>query len=182
RLPTSMTLMVRTGAEPAEVAARIRGLVGDLNPDVPVSEIRTMESFVSGSMQGSRSMMWLFLGFAAAALLLAAIGTYSVVSYSAAQRTFEIGMRMALGATKRNIFSLVLGQSLRLVIAGLAVGVLVSLAVTRTLAAFLYGTTATDPVTFLGVCSLMVVVALLAGYIPARRAASVNPLKALRTE
>lgn len=182
QLPASMTLLVRTGSDPAPVASRIRVLVRDLNPDVPVSEIRTMDSLVSESIQPSRSMMWLFLGFAGAALLLAAIGTYGVVSYSTSQRTFEIGMRMALGATKRNIFALVLGQSLRLAVVGLAAGVVVSLVVTRMLSAFLYGTAATDPVTFLTVCGLVVAVAMVAGYVPARRAASVDPLTALRVE
>ena len=182
QLPASMTLILRTGAEPEGLANHLRELVRDLNPNVPVGEIRTMESLVDDSTQQSRSMTWLFVTFAAASLLLAAIGAYSVVSCSTSQRTFEIGMRVALGASARNIFRLVLGQSLRLVIAGLAVGLGISMAVTRVLAAFLYDTSAMDPLILVTVGGVLVAVALLAGYIPARRAASVDPLTALRME
>ena len=182
QLPAAMTLLVRTGGDATALPGRIRELVRDLNPDVPVSEIRTLESVVDDSTRQARSMTWLFIAFGAAALLLASIGTYGVVSYSTAQRTFEIGLRVALGASRSNIFGLVLGQSLRLVIAGLAAGILASLAFTRMLAAFLYGTGATDPVTYLAVCVVLTAVALVAGYAPARRAASVDPLTALRVE
>jgi len=182
QLSASMTLIVRTGAGPAGVPDRIRELVKDLNPNVPVSEMRTMESLVNDSTQPSRSMMWLFVSFAGAALVLAAIGTYGVVSYSVAQRTFEIGMRVTLGASRRSIFGLVLGQSLRLVIVGLVAGVAASLALTRMLSAFLYGTAPTDPVTLGIVCGVLVAVAFLAGFFPAQRAARVDPLTALRVE
>ena len=127
-------------------------------------------------------MTWLFVIFAGAALVLAAIGTYGVVSYSTAQRTFEIGVRVALGASRSSIFGLVLSQSVRLVGAGLAIGILASLALTRTLVAFLYETAAVDPIILFGTCSVLVAVGLLAGYVPARRAASVDPLTALRVE
>jgi ABC-type antimicrobial peptide transport system permease subunit len=114
--------------------------------------------------------------------LLAAVGAYGVVSWSTAQRTFEIGLRVALGASRQSVFSLVIGQSLRLVILGLALGVMASFALTRALAAFLYATAAWDAVTFSCVSGLLVAVALLAGFFPARRAASVDPLIALRME
>jgi predicted permease len=181
KLPTSMTLLVRTGSDPG-AAGRIREIVRDFNPDVPVSELRTMQQVVSGSLDQPRSMMWLFASFAAAALLLAAIGAYGVVSYTTSQRTFEIGVRMALGATRRSIFGLVLGQSFKLVLAGLGVGIAAALALTRMLSTFLYGIKATDPLTFLTVAALLLAIALLAGYVPARRAPSVDPLKALRAE
>jgi putative ABC transport system permease protein len=181
-LPAAMTLIVRTGGDPADVAGRIHELAGDLNPDVPVSEIRTMESLVDASTQQPRSMAWLFAAFAGIALLLAAVGAYGVVSWSTAQRTFEIGMRVALGAPRRTVFLLVLGQSLRLVTAGLALGVAASFALTRALAAFLYATASWDALTFCCVSALLLGVALLAGYFPARRAASVDPLIALRAE
>jgi putative ABC transport system permease protein len=181
-LPSSMTLLVRTGSHPGAAARRIREIVRNFNPDLPVSEVRTMQQVASSSLDQPRSMMWLFAGFAAAALLLAAIGAYGVVSYTTSQRTFEIGVRMALGATRGSIFGLVLGQSFKLVLAGLGVGIAAALALTRMLSAFLYGIKATDPPTFLAVAALLLAIALLAGYVPARRAASVDPLKALRVD
>jgi putative ABC transport system permease protein len=168
QLPAAMTLIMRTGADTSGLVNRMRELVNDLNPDTAVSEFRTMESLVSDSTRQSRSMTWLFITFAGAALLLAAIGTYGVMSYYTAQRTFEIGVRVALGASRRDIFGLVLGQSLRLVIAGLAAGIMMSLAQTRMLAAFLYVTAARDPMIFCAVCCVLIGVAFLAGYFPAR--------------
>jgi len=182
QLPAAMTLIVRTGAGPADVVDAIRKLVRDLNPNVPVSAVRTMESLVEASTEQSRAMAWLFAGFAAVALLLAAVGAYGVVSWSAAQRTFEIGMRVALGASRRSIFVLVMGQSLRMVTAGLALGVAASFVLTRALAAFLYATATWDALTFSCVGALLVAVALLAGYFPSRRAAGVDPSTALRVE
>jgi ABC-type antimicrobial peptide transport system permease subunit len=126
--------------------------------------------------------MWLFAGFAACALLLAAIGTYGVVSYATAQRTYEIGVRVAVGARRRDIFGLVLGHSLRLVLAGLAAGVLAALALGRTLSSFLYGVSATDPLTFAAVAGLLLLTALVAGSLPGRRAAAIDPARALRTD
>lgn len=182
QIPAAMMLIVRTGGESAALPGRIRGLVRDLDPGVPVSELRSLDSVVADSARQPRSMAWLFAAFAGAALILAAIGTYGVVSYSTAQRTFEIGMRVTLGASRGSIFSMVLGQSVQLVAAGLGSGILASLALTRMLAAFLYGTTATDAVTFLAVSGLLIAVGLLAGYVPARRAAGVDPIAALRQE
>jgi putative ABC transport system permease protein len=182
RVPASMDLIVRTGADPAQVAGEIRSLVRDVNPNVPVSQVRTLREVVSGSTSKFRSMMWLFVSFAASALILAAVGTYGVVSYSISQRTYEMGVRVALGATKAGIFVLVLGQSLRLVLSGLAAGVAASLVLNRMLSRFLYGITPTDPLTFLAVGGLLVAMALLAGYFPARRAASIDPLMALRAD
>jgi putative ABC transport system permease protein len=182
QLPATMNLILQTSLTSAQVASDIRNLVSSLNPNLPVSEIRNMEVIVSDSTSQSRSLMWLFVSFGGSALLLAAIGTYGVVSYATAQRTHEIGVRVALGATRGNIFGLVLSQSLRLVLAGLALGVLASLALTRVMAGFLYGVTATDPMTFVAVGLLLIAIALLAGFFPARRATRVDPMVALRND
>jgi putative ABC transport system permease protein len=182
KLPTAMTLILRTAANAPQLASDLRRLVASVNPNAPVSEVRTMDAMVAASTSSSRSLMWLFISFGAAALILAAIGAYGVVSYSTAQRTYEMGVRVALGATRANIFGLVLGQSLRLVLTGLALGVAASLALSRLMIGFLYGVTATDPLTFLTVSLLLIITGLLAGYFPARRAAGVDPMVALRSE
>ena len=175
-----MDLILRTNGEPARVVAGIRDLMRQLNPNVPLDQIRTMVSLVNDSTQQWRSMTWLFVTFAAVALVLAAVGAYGVVSYSTAQRTF--GVRVALGAERRSIFGLVLGQSLRLVLAGLALGLASAFALTRLLATFLYGTATTDALTLITVCGMLVAVALVAGFVPARRAASIDPVVALRAD
>jgi predicted permease len=182
QLPAVMNLIVRTNADPSYVVGSIRQLVGRLNSNVPVDEIRSMVSLVDESTRQPRSMMWLFVSFAGVALLLAAVGAYGVVSYSTAQRTFEIGVRMALGARRRSILGMVLSQSLRLVMAGLALGLAASLLLTRLLARFLYGTAPTDPLILASVSSVLTAVALFAGYVPARKAAGIDPLKALRAD
>jgi predicted permease len=182
QLPAVMALIVRTNAEPTQVMSGIRDLLWQLNPNVPVDEIHSMVSVVNESTQQSRSMMWLFASFAGVALLLAAVGAYGVVSYATAQRTFEIGVRMALGAGKGNIFGSVLGQSFRLVLVGLALGLISSLLLTRLLATFLYGTATNDPFTLATVCLVLMAVALFAGYAPARKAVGIDPLKAMRTD
>jgi predicted permease len=182
RLPAVMALIVRTNAEPMRVVSDIRNLLWQMNPNVPVDEIHSMVSLVNESTQQSRSMMWLFVSFAAVALMLAAVGAYGVVSYATAQRTFEIGVRMALGAGKGNIFGSVLGQSFRLVLVGLALGLISSLMLTRLLATFLYGTATSDPFTLATVCVVLMAVALFAGYAPARRAIGIDPLIALRAD
>ena len=182
QLPAVMMLIVRTVADPASVAGGVRDLVARLNPNVPVDEVRSMVSVVRESTRQPRSMMWLFVAFAAVALILASVGAYGVVSYSATQRTFEIGVRMALGARRGAILGMVVGQSLRLVLAGLALGLAASLALTRLLSTFLYGAAATDPLTLATVSSVLLAVALLAGYVPARKAAGIDPLRALRAD
>jgi predicted permease len=184
RPPLAMTLVLRTATETSgeSVAAALRRLVASVNPDVPVGDVREMRSVVEVSTSASRSLMWLFVVFGGSALLLAAIGAYGVISYSTTQRTYEMGVRIALGASYGSIFGLVIGQSLKLVSIGLILGIGASLALSRLIAGFLYGVTATDPATFLGVGLLLVVTGLLAGYFPARRAARIDPIVALRSE
>jgi predicted permease len=182
KLPSSMTLVVRTARDPQYVSSEIRRIVAELNPDVPVGEVRTLEGMVAVSKSQERSMMWLFIAFAGSAVLLAAIGTYGVVSFSTAQRMYEMGVRIALGATRRDLFGLVLKLSLRLVLIGLGIGVMLAIALTWTLSSFLYGVSSRDPLIFLGVSMLLIAVAVLAGFVPARRAAQVDPMMALRAE
>jgi predicted permease len=182
KMPSAMTLVLRTSANSPQLARGLRELVASVNPDVSASEVKTMEAVVAASTTSSRSLMWLFISFASAALILAAIGAYGVVSYATAQRTYEIGVRVALGATRGNIFGMVLGQSLKLVLTGLALGVAASLALAHLMTGFLYGVTATDPLTFIAVGLLLIAVGVVAGYFPARRAARVDPMVALRSE
>jgi predicted permease len=181
-VPATMNLLFRTTADAGRVAMEVRALVAGLNPNVPVGEVRTMEGVVEMSTSQSRSIMWLFVSFAGSALILAAIGVYGVVSFSAAQRTYEIGVRVALGATRSSVFGMVLGQGLRMVFFGLAAGVAASLLVTHMLSSLLYGVAATDPITFLAVGVLLIATAALAGYLPARRASRIDPLTALRVD
>ena len=182
QLPSTMTLLVRASTDPQYVAGEIRRQVRELNPNVPVGEVRTMDGVVAASKSQERSMAWLFLCFAGSAVLLAAIGTYGVVSFSTSQRMYEMGVRIALGATRQDLFGLVLKLSLRLVLIGLGIGVALALATTRALASFLYGTSTRDPLIFLAVSLLLIGVAIVAGFVPARRAATVDPMTALRAE
>jgi putative ABC transport system permease protein len=182
KMPSAMTLILRTAGNASQLAGELRRLVASANPNVPVSEVQAMESVVAASTSSSRSLMWLFIGFGSAALILAAIGAYGVVSYATAQRTYEIGVRVALGATRGNIFKMVLGQSLKLVLTGLGLGVAASLALTHLMTGFLYDVTATDPLTFIAVGLLLIAVGVMSGYFPARRAARVDPMVALRSE
>jgi putative ABC transport system permease protein len=149
---------------------------------VPVGEVKTMESVVAASASQSRAMMWLFITFAAFALILAASGIYGVVAYSTAQRTFEMGVRVALGATRADLLRLVLGQSLKWVVGGLTAGIVASAGLARMLAGSLFGVATTDPATYFAVAALVAVVALSAGYTPARRASKVDPVTALRVD
>jgi putative ABC transport system permease protein len=177
-----MALLVRSGGSTAEVTVALRRLVASVNPDAPVSDARRLEVVVSSSVSEPRAMMWLFAAFAGCALLLAALGTYGVVSYSTAQRSYEIGVRLAVGAGRADILGLVLGQSLKLVLIGSALGVATALLAGRALSSFLFGVSARDPATLAAVVGLLVATALLAGYLPGRRAAATDPVRALRAD
>jgi putative ABC transport system permease protein len=175
-----MNLLVKTEADPLRIGGEIRNLAVSHNPNVPVSDVRTMDAVVSDSIANRRSTMSLFIGFAAAALILAALGVYGLVSYSVSQRTYEIGVRMAIGASKVSILTMVLAQSLRIALAGIAAGVLGAIALTRFLSSLLYGVAATDSFTFLAVAALLFLTTAAASCGPAWRAAQVDLTKSLR--
>jgi predicted permease len=181
-LPTEMSLVVRTERNATGLAEAVRNAVAGLNPEAPVSDVKTISTVVSESMAAPRSTMSLFAVFAALALILGAIGIYGVISYSVAQRTPEIGIRMALGAQKRDVMRLVMGQGVWLALIGVVIGIAGALAATRLMSSFLFGVTATDPVTFGAVALLLLMVALGASFVPARRAMRLDPIKALRYE
>jgi predicted permease len=176
------SLAVKITANPASAASAIRAVIRQIDPEMPVPAFRTMEDIVTESVAQRRFQMSLVLLFAVAATLLASLGIYGVVSYSVAQRTNEMGIRIALGAQPGSIAGLVLRQSLLPVAAGLAAGVAASLALGRILGSLLFGVSAWDPITIGLVVALLSAVALAATYFPAHRATHVDPVTALRYE
>ncbi|MGB7923672.1 MAG: ABC transporter permease [Pyrinomonadaceae bacterium] len=178
----SMYLLVRTTADPAPMTAAVTGEIQSLDTDLPVFDVNTMEQRLYDSLARQRFSMLLLGIFAAFALTLAAIGIYGVMTYWVNQRTHEIGIRMALGAQPGNILRLVIRQALTLVLIGLTIGLAGALALTRVMSSLLFGISATDQLTFILVSLLLAAIALLASYIPARRAAKVDPIIALRYE
>jgi putative ABC transport system permease protein len=178
----SMALVVKSGADPASLTSAIRDAVQSIDKDQPVFAVSTMQELVSNSV-ATRRMTLVLLGlFSGLALVLGAIGIYGVISYSVAQRTHEIGIRMALGAPRADVFRLVVGEGLKLAGAGITIGIAAAFGLARLLSSLLYGISATDFETFLGVAVLLALVALVACYVPARRAMRVDPTVALRYE
>ncbi|HEV2389004.1 MAG TPA: ABC transporter permease [Candidatus Acidoferrales bacterium] len=175
-------LVTRSGLDPASIAGAIRRDVATIDKDLPVADVTSMSAAISDSVAQPRFRTLILGMFGAMALLLAAVGIFGVISYSVSCRTHELGLRMALGATQASLLRLVLGESARLVLAGLAVGIPAALALTRFLATLLYGVRPADPATFIGVAILLVVAALAACSAPARRAMRVDPMTALRHE
>jgi predicted permease len=180
RPPQSATLIVRTNGDPLSFANAVRSQVLTIDPDQPISEISTMDKVIESSEGQLRLMMRLLGTFAGTATLLAVIGLYGVISYSVVQRTKEIGIRRALGARRSNILGLVARQVVGLVLAGVVLGVGGAFALTRLLQDLLFQVSPTDASAFIAVAMLFLLVALCASYIPARRAARVDPLAALR--
>jgi len=182
RIPAAMTLLAKVDADSARAARAIEQLARDQNPNVPVGRVRALEDLVSGSIADIRSTMLVFGSFAGAAILLAAVGIYGLMSYWVSQRTYEIGLRIAVGCTRQRILSMILGRGLRLTLYVVAAGTAGALALTRCLSALLYGVGETDVPTFAAVIALVLGVAVLATALPAWRATRIDPIKALRAE
>jgi putative ABC transport system permease protein len=179
--PSDLILVIRT-ATPENVAGALRGVVAQINSTVPVTKIRTMHDVIDQYNSSPRTTSWLFTAFSTIALVLGAIGLYSLISYSVTAQTQEIGIRMALGAERGEVLRRVLLHGLALAGSGVVIGTIAALGLTRLLRTLLYGVGPADPATFLMVAAVLIGVAALAAYLPARRAASIDPMSALRYE
>jgi len=178
---TGLTVRVAGGA-PAAITSAIRQEIKKADPTLPLFNIRTGEEARLNTFWQFRLFGWMFSIFGAVALVLASIGVYGVLSYAVSQRTQEIGVRMALGASRQNVFALIVSQGAKLAGIGILCGIVGAAAVTRVIASLLYNVSATDPLSFIATAGFLAVVALLASYIPARRATGVDPIIALRAE
>jgi putative ABC transport system permease protein len=177
-----MSLVVRADAGGARLNAGLREAVWSLDRSLPIYSMWDVRSLIARSVAPRRLFMLLIAGFASVALLLAAIGIYGVMTFTVSQRTREMGIRVALGAVRQDVFRLVVGRAMVLTGLGLAVGVLAAVGVTRLLTQSLYGIRPSDPLTYVAIAALMCVVTFAASYLPARRAARVDPMVALRNE
>jgi predicted permease len=176
----SVDMVVRTSMPTSELATRIREALRPIEPDLPTANLRTLQTLVDRAVSPRRFVVLLLGGFAGFALVLASLGIYAVISYSVSQRTQEIGIRMALGASAETLQRRILFETLGLAGIGMVVGVLASWVLARTLSGLLFGVTSNDPVTFLGMLVVLTTVAAIAGYLPARRASRIDPMSALR--
>ena len=178
----SMTLLIRTNADPSNLITAVRSEIRSANKDVPVADLRTMEQFIAESIARVRTTL-LFLGlFATVALVLAVFGIYAFMSYTVSQRTYELGLRMALGAQQSQVLKLILGQGMKLVIIGIVVGLLAAIGLSQVMSSLLFGIGAFDIPTFIAIAILLCVVALAASFFPALRATKVDPIIALRVD
>jgi putative ABC transport system permease protein len=179
---SSMFLVVRAAGDPGSLAGPVRGVIQGLDKDLPVFRVRTMDQLVYDALARQRFSMFLLGVFGALALVLAAVGLYGVMAYSITQRTHEIGIRMALGAERRDVLKLVVGQGMALSIAGLVIGLVAAFGLTRLMTALLFGVSSTDPLVFMAIPLLLAGVAFMASFIPALRATKIDPMIALRYE
>jgi len=178
----TMSFVIRVTGEPAGLISAVRGVVAEVEPNQPLHNVMTMEQRLANTTTSRRLNTALLGSFAAVALLLAVVGIYGVMSYAVTQRRREIGVRMALGAQQSDVLGLFIHGGLRLTLLGVAIGLAGAFALTRYLSNLLYSVKVTDPVTFLGFAVALTGVALLACWLPARRAAKLDPMVALRTE
>ncbi|MGQ0735553.1 MAG: FtsX-like permease family protein [Acidobacteriota bacterium] len=177
-----LTIVARTMGDPGISAPVVASEVARIDPDQPVADVRAMRDYVADDLARPRFTMFVLASFALAALLLAAVGVYGVIAFAVSLRTREIGVRVALGASYRDVLGLVMGRALRLAASGLAVGIAAALALGPVLEGLLFGVSPTDPTTLVGVAVVLAAVAMLAAYAPARRAARVSPMMALKSE
>jgi len=178
----SMSLVVRSSVEPASLSGSVRQIVNEVDKSVPVSSVQTMDHIVSQSITQPRFNLFLLGLFSAVAMLLSAAGIYGVTAYTVTQRTHELGIRLALGAQVGDVLKMILGQGMAVIGVGLVLGLVSAFGLMRLLRSLLFGVGENDPVTFVAITGLLLLVALVACYIPARRATKVNPLEALRYE
>jgi putative ABC transport system permease protein len=179
---SGITFIVRAAAEPSGLFQSIRSRLRAVDKDQPLTSMKLLDEIVSDSTGQRRFSVVLLTAFAGVALVLATVGLYGVMAYLVTQRTHEIGLRMALGAPRANVFRLIVGQGLLLTVLGLVIGLAGALALTRLMSAMLYETSATDPLTFASIPIALAAVSLFASYLPARRAMKVDPIVALRYE
>jgi len=180
--PTDMNLVIHTAGDPLALVGAVRQIIRELEPAAPLAGIQSMEQVVAESVSNRRFSTQLLIGFATLALLLAGIGIYGVISYGVTQRTFEMGLRIALGAQRGSVLRLVVGEGVRLALIGLALGIAGALAVTRLMRALFVAVSPGDPRTLLTVSIAVGLVALFASWMPARRATVVDPMRAMRAE
>jgi predicted permease len=178
---SSVDLVVRTTLPPAALASSVRAALKPVEPNLPTNEFRPLQQLVDKAVSPRRFVVLLLGGFSVFALVLASLGIYGVISYSVSQRTQEIGIRMALGASATDLQLRIVSQTVGLAAVGIVLGTGASWALARLLKGFLFGVTSNDPVTFLGMVSVLSLVAVAAGYLPARRASRIDPMSALRS-
>jgi putative ABC transport system permease protein len=178
----TMTIVVRTTSDPLSLVNAMRGQVAAVDKDQPVYDVKTMDQYLAESVAQPRFRTMLLAVFAVVALILATIGIYGVISHSVSQRTHELGIRIALGAQPRDLFKLVVGQGMLLAAEGIAIGLIASIYLTRIMSGLLFGVSTTDPTAFIAIPLLLIGVAFVASYLPARKAMKVDPIVALKHE